>query len=78
MDDCMWDVLPLSEEGGKSRECLVNHQIHETQTRIEAVQAKRQDLTHVAAEFFEFHYGKTGKPNLGNVCHYWSHQWDIH
>ena len=52
MKDCMWLVFSLSEDGVKVKRILVNHQIHNTQTIIETVQARLQDLTTVAAEFY--------------------------
>ena len=52
MNDCMWAVSYLCEEGEKLKVILANHQIHKTQTVIEIiVQARLEDATHVAAEF---------------------------
>ena len=38
-------VFHLSEEGEKFKRILANHQIHETQTVIDTVQARLQELT---------------------------------
>ena len=51
VNDGMWDVLCLSEEGEIFKRFLVNHQIHKKQTITETVQASLQYLTNVAAEF---------------------------
>ena len=51
MNDCVWAVFCLSEEIEKFKGILVDHKNHKTQTVIENVQARLQDLTNVAAEF---------------------------
>ena len=51
MNDCMWAVFCLSEEGETFERVLVNHQIHKTQTIVDTVQARLQDVTNVAAKF---------------------------
>ena len=45
MNDCMWAVFYLSEEGENFKRFLGNHQSHKSQTIIETVQARLQDLT---------------------------------
>ena len=67
MNDCMWAVFYLSEEGDTRERILVNHQIHRTQTIIETAHARPQDLTNVAAEFSAISFGKIGKQNPGII-----------
>ena len=52
MNDCMWTVFHTGEEDGTSKRILVNQQIHKTQSINEAVQARLQDFTNVAPEFY--------------------------
>ena len=52
MNDCVWAVSCLSEEGKDFKKILVNHQIRKTQTIVEIVQARLQVFTNVAANFY--------------------------
>ena len=52
MNDCMWAFFHLSAEGDTFKKMLVNHQLHKTQTILETVQARLQDLTNVAADIY--------------------------
>ena len=55
------------EEGGKVKRSLVNHQTHKTQTIIETVQTRLQELTKVATEFFGISSWQARQTQSGNV-----------
>ena len=74
MNDCMWVVFCLSDDGEKFKRRLVKLQIQKTQMIIETVQARLQDFTNVAAEFYGVSFWQHCETESWKHCLCWSHR----